>query len=870
MAILSFAASLMLLVPRTTAQCTGSDADPYACSSATGNGISSDQYSGEYTQYSNQYTDGSQPGADQSMPQGNMPEGNGISEPGYLQSNGPYQTNQPNSAINPNLPSIPNRAGNSPGLNRNQQRRGTNPYGSSLRIYAPPPPPTEFQRFVAASTGQMLPIYGARFFTTFPATFRPLDNGPAPAATILGPGDELRVRIWGQINFSGNLLVSREGEIYLPKVGAIRVAGLPFSDVRDHLRAAISHVYRNFDLSVDLGEIHTIQIYVTGFARRPGDYTVSALSTLVDAVFECGGPDPSGSLRHVELKRAGKVIADFDLYDLLIRGDKTGDAQLHPGDVLYIPPVGPQVALLGSVGKTAIYELRGTESLGELLMAAGGRTAVASGNKISIDRIIDREQRQGFSVSPSPTGLATVLTDGDIVRIDPIISNYEDTVTLRGAVANPGHFRWHPGMRLSDLLPDRDALLKRDYWWRRTQLGLPAPEFVMQQHLPVLNSRYQPNTPYSQNEPYSPSAPYSGNELNSPNAPRTSNSATISAAAASQASAYDPIPRRAPIQSAGGDSTDWNEAMIERFNHATMTTSLIPFALGKLVLDRDTSQDLALQPGDVITIFSQSDIEVPVREQTKYVTLEGEFVHPGVYSVLPGETLRALVKRIGGLTPQAYLYAAVFTRRSTLQLEQLRLNQFAAQLEYDLIRNVPAQSSGTDPAILRQQQAANREVIARLRSVRATGRLVLDLRRRANGTYELPNMQLEDGDRFIVPSEPATVQVVGAVFNPHAFRYERHGSEKAYLQMAGGPTRDADRRHIYILRADGSVALGGEGYGTIFSHGAGNIHLQPGDSVIVPEKQLRAPANVNQILTWSQMIAQTAMSGITTAAVMNY
>jgi protein involved in polysaccharide export with SLBB domain len=199
-------------------------------------------------------------------------------------------------------------------------------------------PLTEFQRFVNATTGRVLPIYGARLFAAQPAPFGTIDHAPAPRDMVIGAGDELRIRIWGQVNFSADLRVSREGEIYLPKAGDVHVAGLEFSSVAAHLRQALERVYRNFELSVDMGEIHSIQVYVTGQARQPGEYTVSALSTLVNAVFLSGGPSGTGSMRNVELKREGKVLADFDLYALLVKGDKTGDVQLQSGDVLYIPP----------------------------------------------------------------------------------------------------------------------------------------------------------------------------------------------------------------------------------------------------------------------------------------------------------------------------------------------------------------------------------------------------------------------------------------------------------------------------------------------------------------------------------------------------
>ena len=234
-----------------------------------------------------------------------------------------------------------------------------------------------------------------------------------------------------------------------------------------------------------------------------------------------------------------------------------------------------------------------------------------------MERIENHSKREAFELATDAAGLGTLLEDGDIVRVDPIASNYRETVTLRGSVANPGRFRWHNGMRLSELMPDRDSLVTRNYWWRRTRLGLPVPELET---------------------------------------PSTANMLTSKPA----------------VVSSPGAQTDWNYAVIERVDNTTMTTSLIPFDLGKLVLDHDMSQNLELQPGDVVTIFSQEDIQVPINQQTKYVRLEGEFARPGVYSVAPDETMHSLIVRAGGLTDKAYLYGSDFTRKSTQTLEQGR------------------------------------------------------------------------------------------------------------------------------------------------------------------------------------------------------
>jgi protein involved in polysaccharide export with SLBB domain len=531
---------------------------------------------------------------------------------------------------------------------------------------------------------------------------------------------------------------------------------------------------------------------------------VSALSTLVDAIFASGGPSSSGSMRHIELERDGKVLTDFDLYELLIKGSKAGDMQLQPGDVLYIPPSGFQVALLGSVRKTAIYELRGQESLGNVLDMAGGRTSTAASSRISIDRIADRADRRAFELTDDAAGLETRLNDGDIVRIDAITSKYSDTVTLRGAVANPGHFSWAAGMHLSDLMPDRDSLVTRGYWWRRTQLGLPASEFM----------------------PASGAAEKSGGGA---------------------------------LASPGGE-TDWDFAVVERLDRATMKTSLIRFNLGMLVLQHDASQDLALQPGDIVTIFSQDEIHMPVDRKTKYVELEGEIANAGVYSVSPGETLQSLVERAGGLTTKAYLFGATFTRKSTQLLEQQRIDEYTGRLEHLMQRQALATLESRSTVSSQQSPTPSREAFEQpMPQLRATGRIVLNLAFDSKVVSDLPAMELEDGDRLLIPPRPMTIQVIGAVFNQNAFLCTNDARVTRYLHLAGGPTREADRHQIFVLRANGSVVHGNGGNSLFDSSGFENLRLYPGDTIVVPEKAVKAFGE-RGLVDWTQIMSQLSLS----------
>jgi polysaccharide biosynthesis/export protein len=705
------------------------------------------------------------------------------------------------------------------------------------QLLAPQPePPKEFQRFVESTTGQILPVFGAALFLNRQPLFAPVENAPAPENLIVGAGDELRIRIWGQVNFSANLRVGREGEIYLPKVGAIHVAGLPLAAVQDHLRQALDRIYRNYEISVDMGAIHSIQIYLTGEARRPGEYTVSALSTLVDAVFASGGPSGAGSMRHIELKRDGKTLTDFDLYTLLVNGDKTGDMQLQPGDVLYIPPAGPQVALLGSVRQPAIFELRGAGSLASVIEAAGGRTPMAGGARISVDRIEAHAQRRAFTVGEDADGLNTPLADGDIVRIDPIASDYRETVTLRGSIANPGHFRWHPGMRLSDLLPDRDSLVTRGYWWRRTQLGLPAPEFVV--------SPEQPSPDQSTSNPQ----PSAGGFVTSDE---------------SRNSSDQPQAQKPPALTSPSAQTNWSYAVIERLDPATMKTSLLSFDLGKLVFEHDPSQNLELKAGDVVTIFSENDVHPPIDRRTKYVEIEGEIVNAGIYSVEPGDTLRSIVLRAGGLTAKAYLYGAELTRKSTQQIEQQRLTEYAGRLEHLLERNsLSSGAASPQPAAQPGQDAlppANRDLVSRLRQLQASGRIVLGLSPDSNSASDLPEIPLEDGDRLVVPSVPSTIQVIGAVFNQNAFLYRPGARVGGYLHFAGGPTREADHAQAFVIRANGSVLSRAARQSVFASADFDNVRLYPGDTIVIPEKPVK-PSALGELAAWTEVMSQLSIS----------
>src|SRR5438309_9595527 len=333
----------------------------------------------------------------------------------------------------------------------------------------------EFQHFVMQSIGRDLPMFGANLFRTVPSTFAPVDNVPVAADYVVGPGDEIQIRAWGQIDVDYNAMVERDGTISVPKVGVINVAGIKASDLPAFLKTVFGRTFRNFQLTATLGKLRSIQIFVVGQAKRPGTYTVSSLSTLVTAVFAAGGPSSKGSMRNLQLKRGNQVAAEFDLYDLLLSGDKSRDAKLLPGDVIYIPPVGPLVAVTGSVNVPAVYELRQSTVLFDLIRWAGGLATTAAGQKATVERIEDHKARKGEEFPLDMGGASRSVRDGDLVTVYSLVPRFDNAVALRGDIAQPGRFPWREGMRVRDLIPDREALLSRDYWIKRNQsVGLDS------------------------------------------------------------------------------------------------------------------------------------------------------------------------------------------------------------------------------------------------------------------------------------------------------------------------------------------------------------------------------------------------------------
>lgn len=799
-----------------------------------------------------------------------------------------------------------------------------NPSEIQRRKQAPPRPETEFEQMVADSVGRPLPLFGQTLFIGPPSTFAPFDLLPVPSDYIIGPGDELQVKIWGQVQANLRVIVDRSGQIYVPQVGEVSVAGVHYGDLEQHLKDEISKIFKNFNVSATVGRLRSIQVLVVGNARYPGTYTISSLSTLVNAIFASGGPTPQGSLRHIEVRRDGKTITDFDFYDLLIRGDKSKDVRLLPGDVIYIPPVGPLVGVSGSVNSPAIYEIKENSNLSELIEIAGGLSTVADPSKITVDRLLDHQARQTLEFPYDAQSQATPLKDGDIVRIFSIISRFENTVTLRGNVANPGRYPWKPGMRVRDLIPNAEALLTRRYWLDRAAMvnGRATEYPIRKVPLRPCGPNQQPNGtatpngannnnptpnganpagamangnvsangadlsgnyPFDDTQPYStdygngaeqnciPNDQYSNNPTSDQSASQNKSGASSNTQAQSQASVENALnPNR--VRNVAEDfrrtapEINWDYAIIQRVNLQDLTSKLLWMSPRKAILEQDEASNLELQAGDIVTIFSQKDINVPQAERSRYVVVEGEVQRPGVYKLEANESLHSVMNRAGGLTANAYVYGTQLTRESARLEQQRSLDQLASEMDIQIRQTAMAIAASANPGDVGQLQAAQQGIVEQLHAARASGRVALPVKPSDKEVNDYPNIVMEDGDRLTIPHTPSTVSVVGTVYSPGSFIFEARNTAGKYLDMAGKGKPHSDLHHAFVLRANGVVVAANNVNGAFAGNKFDRLKLYPGDEIIVPFK-IPTGAFVRGLTQWSQIASQIAITGASVAVI---
>jgi protein involved in polysaccharide export with SLBB domain len=545
-----------------------------------------------------------------------------------------------------------------------------------------------------------------------------------------------------------------------------------------------------------------------------------------------------------------------------------------------------------------IYELKGETTVGAALKGAGGMTSLADAERVVVERIENHSSRQVEEFALDTSGQGRLLRDGDLLRVFPLSPKFENAVTLRGNVAQPGLYAWKEGMRISDLIPSRGFLITRDYWNRENHLvprvsahpfGDPrAGQFSEQQTgQPGDLGANQYGNPRT-DQPGNGQADQNGNQqadqfgngqADQNGSQQTDQPGNAQAGQSGILRTNQPGNRsndqfgnsRTPIIDTVGQISaeiNWEYALIERLDERDLSTHLIPFRLAGAI-DNPTSPDnQLLKAGDVVTIFSRADLELPMEKHASFIQVGGEVNAPGVYRVNPGETLRDVVKQAGGLTPHSYLYASILTRVSARQAQEKQLQQSTEQMQRELTAKFANSTpqAGQTGADQQAQLAMQQTALASLASIKPTGRVVLDMKPGAETIADMPDFPLEDGDTFYIPPRLSTVQVAGAVYNANALRYEPGKRLIAYLNDAGGATREADAKRIFVIRADGTVVS--RQSRNSHSHGSyGNLKLLPGDAIVVPEK-LIVSGGLQKFANYAQIISGAAMTGAVLATIL--
>jgi protein involved in polysaccharide export with SLBB domain len=690
-------------------------------------------------------------------------------------------------------------------------QRGGNPFQApKAGVELKPLPPNEFQRFILESTGKVLPLFGYDFFSEGGSAgeFSAQSKVPVAADYRLGPGDELQIKGWGSIDIDVRTVIDRNGIINLPKVGAINLAGVRSSQAEAAIQAAVGRYYRDFELSVTQGQLRGITVYVVGQARKPGAYQMSGASTLVSALFASGGPNQTGSLRRVQVKRGERVVTTLDLYDFLAKGDKSADVRLQDGDTIVIPAARSYVALTGKVGTPAVYELASEqESIGSLLAVAGGLPVLADPKRAYLERM-DPARKPARSVEAfalDAQGLKKGLKGGDVLNVMPLSIEFGNAITLRGNVDQPVRTPWRQGMKVSDLIPSRAFLMSRASVQRQNGVLLSDEE------------RQQAEEGFKQLDARTEGRGKSIKEVRE---------------------TADTLAQRIGRLV---DEVNFEYAVIERIDADKITVQLLPFNLGKALDDPKGSENLSLQAGDVVTVFSVNDVRVPQAKRQVFVRVEGEVLRPGIYQMAPGDGLQALLEKAGGLTSDAYLFGAEFYREEVKRAQTANLDQLVRRLESQVqsrlssaaasVSATSSESASVAQVRIQAEAQAQKQALDRLRNLKPTGRVMLGMSSDKATPEGLPTLRLESQDRLVVPARPDFVYVLGSVNTENSLLWKKGQKVDHYLAQSG-LTSGADLDEMFILRADGSVASRtGAWFGSVKG-----MEVQPGDVIVLPEK----------------------------------
>jgi polysaccharide export outer membrane protein len=710
---------------------------------------------------------------------------------------------------------------------------------------------------------ESLKPFGYDLFEGSPSTFAPVSDIQVPIDYIVGPGDTLEVQLFGSETSRYELTVQRDGRINFPKLGPIQVGGMTFDSARELIQQRVAKQLIGTQVGVTMGDLRSIRVFVLGEAEKPGSYTVSGLSTMTNALFVSGGVKTIGSLRNIQLKRNGRLVTTLDLYDLLLHGDTSGDKQLMPGDVIFIPPIGNTVSVYGAVQRPAIYELKGEKTAGQAIDIAGGLLPDADAKLGQLERILPSQLHQMRNIDLTvPESRDTVLANGDKLDIPPIRPTLENSVELTGYVYRPGQFQYHAGMRLTDVLgsfgelrPNADPhyiMIRRikppedtvEVISADLRRALAARGSAADPELHPRDKLYVFNLSASRERILEPIIRDLQLQAN-PDVPEQ----LVSIDGRVKAPGKYPLEPKMHVSDlirAGGsleDAAYRGKAELTRYavvDGDARKTELISVDLAA-IWHGEAAADLLLQPYDVLVIKP-----IPMWAEPGTIVVKGEVRFPGTYPIHEGETLHSVLERAGGFTSDAFPYGTVYIREELKKREKDQLELLANRLQSDLaalslqaVAGSAFSGNGGGGQSASAGLAIGQQLLGQLRSAKPVGRLVIDVEAVYKGKAGGPDdVVVKDGDKLLVPKTTQEITILGEVQSPTSHVFQAGLTRDDYIAKSGGVTQKADRKRIYVVRANGDVVSGGR---SGWFRRSQSVDIRPGDTIVVPLDTERVP-----------------------------